>query len=137
MCSGLFFVLFIKELLCRILHSSSNLLSMGKEQRREYSEAAQKRTQSFDMQINVYTYYNMQTGTHSSVSESVRNLLHLADFGEKRNTTVTFSERLLRLSCDKSAGKFKNICIFSAKWPLNLLTSVRFCDTLVTQELQM
>ena len=57
----------------------------------------------------------MQTGTHSSVSESVRNLLHLADFGEKRNTTVTFSERLLRLSCDKSAGKFKNICIFSAK----------------------
>ena len=79
----------------------------------------------------------MQTGTHSSVSESVQNLLHSADFGEKRNTTVTFSERLLRLSCDKSAGKFKNICIFSAKWPLNLLTSARFCDTLVTQELQM
>ena len=78
----------------------------------------------------------MQTGTHSSVSESVRNLLHSADFGEKRNTTVTFSECLLRLSCDKGTGKFKNICIFSAKWPLNLLTSVRFCDTLVTQELR-
>ena len=57
----------------------------------------------------------MQTGTHSSVPKSVRNLLHSADFGEKRNTTVTLSERLLRLSCDKSAGKFKNICIFSAK----------------------
>ena len=57
----------------------------------------------------------MQTGTHSSVSESVQKLLHSADFGEKRNTTVTFSEYLLRLSCDKSAGKFKNICIFSAK----------------------
>ena len=57
----------------------------------------------------------MQTGTHSSVSESVQNLLHSAYFGKKRNTTVTFSERLLRLSCDKSAGKFKNICIFSAK----------------------
>ena len=79
----------------------------------------------------------MQTETHSSVPKSVRNLLHSADFGEKCNMTVTFSERLLRLSYDKSAGNFKNICIFSAKWPLNLLTSVRFCDTLVTQELQM
>ena len=48
----------------------------------------------------------MQTGTHSSVSESVRELLHLADFDEKRNTTVTFSDRLLRLSCDKRAGNF-------------------------------
>ena len=57
----------------------------------------------------------MQTGTHSSVSESVRNLLHLADFREKRNTTVTFSDSLLRLSCDKKAGYFKKICIFSAK----------------------
>ena len=79
----------------------------------------------------------MQTGTHSSVSKSVRKLLHSADFREKRNTTVTLSDYLLRLSCDKRAGKFKNICIFSAKWPLNLLTFVRFCDTLVTQELQM
>ena len=57
----------------------------------------------------------MQTGTHSSVSESVQKLLRSADFWEKRNTTVTLSEQLLRLSCDKSAGKFKNICIFSAK----------------------
>lgn len=79
----------------------------------------------------------MQTGTHSSVSESVQKLLHSADFGEKRNITVTLSECLLRLSCDKSAGKFKKIYIFSAKQPLNLLTSVRLCDTLVTQELQM
>ena len=79
----------------------------------------------------------MQTGTHLSVSESVRNLLHSADFGEKRNTTVTFSDSLLRLSCDKRAGKFKKICIFSAKQPFNLLTSVWFCDTLVTQELRM
>ena len=44
----------------------------------------------------------MQAGTHSSVSESVRKLLHLADFGEKRNTTVTFSDCLLRSSCGKS-----------------------------------
>ena len=57
----------------------------------------------------------MQNETHQSAPKSVRKLLHLADFGEKRNTTVTFSEHLLRLSCDKSAGKFKNICIFSAK----------------------
>ena len=56
----------------------------------------------------------MQSGTHSSVSESVRNLLHSADFEEKRNTTVTFSDCLLRSSCDKRAGKFKKICIFSA-----------------------
>jgi len=38
----------------------------------------------------------------------------LADFEEKRNTTVTFSELLLRLSCGKRVGKFKKICIFSA-----------------------
>ena len=57
----------------------------------------------------------MQTGAHRNAPKSVRNLLHLADFREKRNTTVTLSEQLLRLSCDKSAGKFKNICIFSAK----------------------
>ena len=79
----------------------------------------------------------MQAGTHSSVSESVRKLLRLADFRGKRNTTVTLSDCLLRSSCDKRAGKFKKICIFSVKQPLNLLTSVWFCDTLVTQELQM
>ena len=106
MCSGLFFVLFNVELLCRTLHSGSNLLSMGKERRREYSKAAQKRTQNFDMQINVYKYYNMQTGTHQNVPKSVRHLLHSADFVEKRNTTVTFSDCLLRLSCDKRAGIF-------------------------------
>ena len=106
MCSGLFFVLINVELLCRILHSSSNLLSMGKERRREYSEAAQKRTRSFDMQINVYKYYNIQTGTHQNVPKSVRYLLHSADFAEKRNTTVTFSDYLLRLSCDKRAEIF-------------------------------
>ena len=94
------------ELLCRTLHSSSNLLSMGKEQRREYSEAAQKRTQGFDMQINVYKYYNMQTGTHQNIPKSVRNLLHSADFGKKRNITVTLSDCLLRLGCDKSAEIF-------------------------------
>ena len=94
------------ELLCRTLHSSSNLLSMGKERRREYSEAAQKRTQSFDMQINVYKYYNMQTGTHQNVQKSVRYLLHSDDFAEKRNTTVTFSDSLLRLSYDKRAETF-------------------------------
>ena len=106
MCSGLFFVLFNVELLCRTLHSGSNLLSMGKERRRESSKAAQKRTQNFDMQINVYKYYNMQTGTHQNVPKSVRYLLHSADFVEKRNTTVTFSDCLLRLSCDKRAGTF-------------------------------
>ena len=94
------------ELLCRTLHSSSNLLSMGKERRREYSEAAQKRTQSFDMQINVYKYYNMQTGAHQNVPKSVQYLLHSVDFEEKRNTTVTFSDCLLRFGCDKSAGNF-------------------------------
>ena len=91
---------------------------------------------SLDMQKNAYKYKNIQNKAHLSVPKSVRKLLHSADFGEKRNTTVTFSDSLLRLSCDKSVGKFKNICIFSAKWPLNLLTSVRFCDTHVTQELQ-
>ena len=79
----------------------------------------------------------MQTGAHQNVPESVRCLLHSADFEEKRNTTVTFSDSLLRLSCDKRAGFFKKIRIFSAKQPLNLLTSVWFCDTLVIQELRM
>ncbi len=79
----------------------------------------------------------MQTEAHQNVPKSVRCLLHSADFGEKRNTTVTFSDCLLRLSCDKRAGFFKKICIFSSKQPLNLLTSVWFCDTLVTQELRM
>ena len=80
------------------------MLSMGKERRREYSEAAQKRTQSLNMQRNVYKYYNMQTGAHQNAPESVRNLLHLADFRKKRNTTVTLMECLLRLSCDKRTG---------------------------------
>ena len=79
----------------------------------------------------------MQTGTHQNAPKSVRYLLYSADFGEKRNTTVTFSDCLLRLSFDKRAGFFKKICIFSSKQPLNLLTSVWFCDTLVTQELRM
>ena len=43
---------------------------------------------------------------HSNAPKSVRSLLHSADFGEKRNITVTFSDCLLRLGCDKSAGKF-------------------------------
>ena len=100
------------ELLCRTLHSNSNLLSMGKERRRESSEAAQKRTQSFDMQINVYKYYNMQSVTHQNVPKSVRYLLHSADFVEKRNTTVTFSDCLLRLSCDKRAEILKKTVFF-------------------------
>ena len=79
----------------------------------------------------------MQTGAHQNVPKSVRRLLHSANLEGKRNTTVTFSDCLLRLSCDKRAEILKKICIFSAKQPLNLLTSVRFCDTLVTQELQM
>ena len=79
----------------------------------------------------------MQTGTHQNVQRSVRYLLHSADYVEKRNTTVTFSDCLLRLSCDKRAEIFLKNCIFSAKQPLDLLTSVWFCDTLVTQELRM
>ena len=79
----------------------------------------------------------MQIGTHQNIPKSVRCLLHSADFEEKRNTTVTLSDCLLRLSCDKRAGFFKKICIFSSKQPRNLLTSVWFCDTLVTQELRM
>ena len=69
---------------------------------------------SLNMQKNAYKYKNIQSKAHLSVPKSVRKLLHLADFGEKRNTTVTFSDSLLRLSCDKKAGNFKNICIFSA-----------------------
>lgn len=79
----------------------------------------------------------MQTEAHQNVPKSVRCLLHSANLEGKRNTTVTLSGCLLRLSCDKRAGFFKKICIFSAKRPLNLLTSVWFCDTLVTQELRM
>ena len=48
----------------------------------------------------------MQTGAHQNVPKSVRCLLHSADFEEKRNTTVTFSDSLLRLSCDKKARIF-------------------------------
>ena len=48
----------------------------------------------------------MQTGAHQNVPKSVRCLLHSANFEEKRNTTVTFSDYLLRLSCDKKARIF-------------------------------
>ena len=54
----------------------------------------------------------MQTGAHQNVPKSVRCLLHSADFEEKRNTTVTFSDCLLRLSCDKRAGFFKKSVFF-------------------------
>lgn len=59
-----------------------------------------------DMQSGAYKYSDIQNGTHRSVSKSVRELLHSAYFGEKRNTTVTFSDFLLRLSCDKKARIF-------------------------------
>ena len=48
----------------------------------------------------------MQSKTRLSILKSVRKLLHLARFGEKRNTTVTFSDCLLHLSCDKRAEIF-------------------------------
>ena len=60
-----------------------------------------------DMQISAYKYKNMQSKTRLSVMKSVRKLLHLACFGEKRNTTVMFSDSLLRLSCDKRREIFK------------------------------
>ena len=56
--------------------------------------------------MSAYKYKNMQNKTRLSILKSVRKLLHLARFGEKRNTTVTFSDSLLRLSCDKMAGNF-------------------------------
>ena len=43
---------------------------------------------------------------------------------------------LLRLCYDENALIFKK-CIFSAKRRPNPLTDVRFCDTLVIQELRM
>ena len=54
----------------------------------------------------------MQSVTHQNVPKSVRYLLHSADFVEKRNTTVTFSDCLLRLSCDKRAEFFKKSVFF-------------------------
>lgn len=65
-----------------------------------------------DMQSGAYKYSNIQNETLRSVPKSVRNLLHLACFGEKRNTTVTFSDSLLRLSCDKKARIFKKSVFF-------------------------
>ena len=59
-----------------------------------------------DMQSNAYKYKNIQNGTPQSAPKSVRKLLHLADFSEKRNTTVTLSDSLLRFSCDEKAGNF-------------------------------
>ena len=59
-----------------------------------------------DMQNSAYKYSNIQNEMHRSVSKSVRKLLRSACFGEKRNTTVTFSDSLLRLSCDKKARIF-------------------------------
>ena len=44
----------------------------------------------------------MHFNARRSSPESVRKLLHSAEFEEKRNTTVTFSRVLLRLSCSKS-----------------------------------
>ena len=61
---------------------------------------------NYDMQIGAYKYSNIQNETHRSVPKSVRKLLHSACFGEKCNTTVTFSDALLRLSCDKKARIF-------------------------------
>ena len=57
-----------------------------------------------DMQMDAYK--NMQNKTRLSILKGVRKLLYLACFNEKRNTTVTFSDSLLRLSCDKKAGNF-------------------------------
>ena len=59
-----------------------------------------------DMQSAAYKYSNMQNETHRSVPKSVRKLLHSACFDEKRNTTVTLLDDLLRLSCDKKARIF-------------------------------
>ena len=65
-----------------------------------------------DMQSSAYKYSNIQNETHRSVPKSVRKLLHLACFGEKCNTTVTLSDCLLRLSCDKKASIFKKFVFF-------------------------
>ena len=59
-----------------------------------------------DMQSGAYKYSNIQNKTHRSVPKSVRELLHLADYVEKCNTTVMLSDALLRLSCDKKARIF-------------------------------
>lgn len=56
----------------------------------------------------------MQNKTRLSILKGVRKLLHLACFGEKRNTTVMFSDFLLRLSCDKRREIFKIFVFFSA-----------------------
>ena len=58
------------------------------------------------MQNGEYKYNYMQDETHLSVQKSVRELLHSACFEEKRNTTVTLSSSLLRLSCDKRTENF-------------------------------
>ena len=58
------------------------------------------------MQNSEYKYSYMQDETHLSVQKSARKLLHSAYFEEKRNTTVTLSDSLLRLSCDKKTGNF-------------------------------
>lgn len=76
-----------------------------------------------DMQSSAYKYSDIQNETHRSVPKSVRKLLHLACFGEKRNTTVTFSDSLLRLSCDKKGENFlKNLYFFckSSSKPLDV-----------------
>ena len=57
----------------------------------------------------------MQTGAHQNVPKSVRRLLHSANLEGKRNTTVTLSGCLLRLSCDKRAEIFKKNLYFFRK----------------------
>ena len=106
MCSGLFLYFFIKELLCRALHSSFQIAPRKRNVEGNTAKRHKSVHRNSEMQKSAYKYKNMQNETHLSVPKSVQNLLHSADFGEKRNTTVTFSDSLLRLSCDKKAGIF-------------------------------
>ena len=61
---------------------------------------------NYNMQSSEYKYNYIQNKTHRSAPKSVRKLLRLACFDEKCNTTVTFLDSLLRLSCDKKARIF-------------------------------
>lgn len=106
MCSGLFFVFFIKELLCRVLHSGSDLLHRKGTQKRTQRSATKAYTETTIckvVHINTVIYKTKRTEVSR---KSVRKLLHSACFGKKRNITVTFSNALLRLSCDKKASIF-------------------------------
>ena len=86
--------------------------------------------------MHLYATKTVQQRTRKC-AKSVAKRVNREEAQHDRNGFERFVMPLLRLCYDKIGRIFKIICIFSVKMPRKPLTYVRFCDTLVTQELRM